>query len=146
MKFRRLQFLTALTTLATFPIRWLAQPFKNRPESGSIMQADTDAMRDGPWLGDWRQSHWVTVTKSVHPIAQRLILAARRGEMLTVRYWGGSAPGQTRKITPELVFQLDGAGPMYVAAYCHLRCTERVFNIGRVELMEDTEAHICITE
>jgi predicted DNA-binding transcriptional regulator YafY len=89
---------------------------------------------------------WVPVYEAVHPTAQRLILALLRNEMLPVRYWGGSTPGQERHVSPGVVFQLGGHGPLYVAAYCHLRRAQRVFRVDRVELAIEETSIICITE
>ena len=146
MRFNRSQFLAALAGLATFPFRWLPLPFKASrvpPQPTSTLNRST---RRGPWLGDWRRGPWVPVQQSVHPTAQRLILAALRHEMLPLRYWGGSTPGRERSVSPGLVFQLSGRGPLYVAGYCHRRRAERVFRVERVELLNDEDEIICITE
>jgi hypothetical protein len=145
MKFTRKQFLAALAILTTLPGRLLALPFKAM--SGHHRPAPPCApARFGPWLGDWRQVHWVPVFVSVHPTAQRLILAALRQEMLPLRYWGGSTPGAARSVSPGLVFQAGGHGPLYVSGYCHLRRQERVFRVDRVELLAEADGIICITE
>jgi hypothetical protein len=145
MNFNRKQFLAALAALTALPGRLLALPFKarsgpSRPDPPHI------PLRAGPWLGDWRQVHWVPVFVSVHPTAQRLILAALRQEMLPLRYWGGRTPGVVRSVSPGLVFQASGHGPLYVSGYCHLRRQERVFRVDRVELLAETDGIICITE
>jgi predicted DNA-binding transcriptional regulator YafY len=149
MKLTRNQFLAALAILTSLPARLLTLSSKataggaNRPPAPAPLAG---LRRDGPWLADWRQAHWVPVTESVHPTAQRLILAAARHEMLTLRYWGGSTPGRIRRVSPTSVFQLGGCGPLYLSGYCHLRRAERVFNVGRVELLTDDSETICITE
>jgi hypothetical protein len=102
--------------------------------------------RRGPWLADWRLGPWVPVYESVHPTAQRLILAALRHEMLPVRYWGGSTPGRERSVSPGVVFQLGGRGPLYVAGYCHLRRAERVFRVECLEISATEDPIISITE
>jgi hypothetical protein len=127
-------------------LQLLSRPFKfcvSRSKPASVPDAST---RKGPWLGDWRQVSWVPVYESVHPTAQRLILAALRNEMLSLRYWGGRTPGQERHISPGVVFQLSGRGPLYVAGYCHLRRAERVFRVDRVEISSGKDLIICITE
>jgi predicted DNA-binding transcriptional regulator YafY len=98
------------------------------------------------WLADWREVKRVPVFVSVHPTAQRLIVAAGQQEMLTLRYWGGSTPGAERKVSPTLVFQVGGYGPLYLCGYCHVRRAERVFRVERVELLPETGDIICITE
>ena len=102
--------------------------------------------RNGPWLGDWRLVYWVPVYESVHPTAQRLILAVLRNEMLSLRYWGGSTPGRERSVSPGVVFQVGGRGPLYVSGYCHLRRAERVFRVDRVEIGGEEDLILCITE
>ena len=69
-----------------------------------------------------------------------------RNEMLSLRYWGGSTPGQRRHISPGVVFQLGGRGPLYVAGYCHLRRAERVFRVDCVEMATEEDTIIHITE
>jgi len=141
MRFSRPQFLAMLAGLATFPFRLLAVPFKSHPAPPS-----RSSLRRGPWLGDWRRAPWVPVQESVHPTAQRLILAVLRSEMLPIRYWGGSTPGRQRDVSLGLVFQLGGRGPLYVSGYCHLRRAERVFRVDRIEIITAESLIICITE
>jgi predicted DNA-binding transcriptional regulator YafY len=146
MKLTRKQFAAALAHLISVPVRWMGRAFQSRTARPSKKHSPRAARREGPWLADWRQADWVPVYESVHPTAQRLILAAARHEMLTLRYWGGSTPGRERRISPELVFQLGGCGPLYVSGYCHLRRAERVFHVGRVELLADDDPVVCLTE
>jgi predicted DNA-binding transcriptional regulator YafY len=103
-------------------------------------------MREGPWLADWRRVRWMPVYESVHPTAQRLILAAMRNEKILLRYWGGNTPGRLRSVSPGVVFQVCGRGPLYVAGYCHLRRAERVFRVDRVKIAGDANLIIWITE
>ena len=124
-------------------LQLFSHPFKFCARLTSLSDRSS---RRGPWLADWRQSKLVPVYDSVHPTAQRLILAALRNEMLSLRYWGGSTPGQERYISPRLVFQLSGRGPLYVAGYCHLRRAERVFRVDHVEIATGEELIIFITE
>lgn len=145
MKLTRKQFLAVLARLAELPARLLGINLRATAAKSHQSPLRNLLARRGPWLGDWRQAHRTPVFIAVHPTAQRLILAALRHEMVRLRYWGGSAPGSERCITPDLVFQLDGCGPLYVSAYCHQRRAERVFNIGRLELLTEKEI-ICVTE
>ena len=55
-------------------------------------------------------------------------------------------PGQERNVSPGVVFQLGGHGPLYVAGYCHLRRAQRVFRVDRVELAAEETSIICIAE
>jgi predicted DNA-binding transcriptional regulator YafY len=146
MNFTRKQFLAVLAGLSLIPGKLLALPlnfFSNRTKPNRSPLPPT---RTGPWLGDWRQCQWVPLNESVHPTAQRLIRAARRHEMLAMRYWGGSTPGAARIVSPGLVFQAGGCGPLFVSGYCHLRRQERVFRVERVELLTGEGDPICITE
>lgn len=145
MKYTRPRFLAALAILPLLPGKLLAlsfQIFSRRPKP----VPPRAPARTGPWLADWRQFHWVPLFESVHPTAQRLILAVQRHEMLALRYWGGSTPGVARRVSPGLVFQAGGCGPLYVSGYCHLRRQERVFRVERVELLPEADDTICITE
>ena len=145
MRYSTKQFLAALAALTTLSrklLGFLFKVFSNHPKPAPPLAP----LRFGPWLGDWRQVHRVPVFESVHPTAQRLILAALRHEMLTFRYWGGSTPGADRSVSLGLVFQAGGYGPLYVIGYCHLRREERVFRVDRLELSEDEDGIICITE
>lgn len=146
MNFTRKQFLAVLAELSLIPSKLLALPlyyFTNRTKPTRSPNTPT---RTGPWLGDWRQCHRVPLSESVHPTAQRLILAAQRHEMLAFRYWGGSTPGVARIVSPGLVFQASGCGPLFVSGYCHLRRQERVFRVERVELLPEDGDIVCITE
>jgi len=146
MKFGRSRLVAVLAGLVWPPFRWLVLPFKVGPYPIQRVTESGGPARKGPWLADWRQVCWVPVYESVHPTAQRLILAALRSEMLPLRYWGGSTPGRERRISPGLVFQLGGCGPLYVAGYCHLRRAERVFRVERVEIAAKKDLILCITE
>ena len=145
MKYTRKQLLAAVAALTKFPRRLLAFPFTAFSSHPKPAPRRTP-LRGRPGLADWRQVHWVLLFESVHPTAQRLIVAALRHEMLTLRYWGGSTPGAERRVSPGLVFQAGGFGPLYVAGYCHLRRQERVFRVDRVELLTEENGSICITE
>lgn len=139
------KFLAALTALTNWPRKF----WRLKPKVGS--KAVHAASRNTPaqiglWLADWREVKRLPVFRAVHPTAQRLILAAGRQEMLTLRYWGGSTPGCERKVSPTSVFQIGGYGPLYLCGYCHVRRAERVFRVERVELLLEAEDIICITE
>jgi len=144
MNFSRKQILAAVAAVTMLPGKLWAlavQAFSRRPKPPA-----GDRLRAGPWLGDWRQCHWMPVGESVHPTGQRLLLAVQRHELLALRYWGGSTPGALRTISPGLVFQVGGCGPLYVSGYCHLRRQERVFRVDQVELIMKAHEPICITE
>lgn len=145
MNFIERQFLAALTALTTWPRKfWRVKPKASSPAVRSVPWRT--AAQTELWLADWRVVKRVPIFKSVHPTAQRLILAAGRQEILTLRYWGGSTPGFERKVSPTSVFQVGGYGPLYLCGYCHVRRTERVFRVERVELLLGTDEVICITE
>jgi predicted DNA-binding transcriptional regulator YafY len=138
-------FLAALAALANWPRKfWSIKP-KISSTAVHAAARNTPAQNE-LWLADWREVQRVPIFKSVHPTAQRLILAAGRQEMLTLRYWGGSTPGGERKVSPTSVFQIGGYGPLYLCGYCHVRRAERVFRVERVELLLEAGDIICITE
>lgn len=145
MKFTSKQLLAALAALTTWPGKLLG--FQSKTSSSPARPVPPgNTWRTGLWLADWREVKRVPVFVSVHPTAQRLIVAAGRQEMLPLRYWGGSTPGAERKVSPTLVFQIGGYGPLYLCGYCHVRRAERVFRVERVELLPETGDTICITE
>jgi len=145
MKLNRKQFLAALAILSTLPARLLAFSGKSSSKPG-LPVSPSRPLRSGPWLADWRQCPRIPVFESVHPTAQRLILATMRHEFLRIRYWGGSTPGAYRYVSSGLVFQAGGYGPLYVSGYCHLRRQERVFRVSRIELLPDKTEIVCLTE
>lgn len=145
MKFNRKQLLAALAALRTWPGKLLG--VQSRSRSAPIPPGPpAPTGRTGLWLADWRQVKRVPVFGSVHPTAQRLIIAAQRQEMLTLRYWGGSTPGAVRQVSPILIFQVGGYGPLYLCGYCHERRAERAFRVERVEILHNDNDPICITE
>jgi hypothetical protein len=145
MKLNRKRFLSALALLTMLPARLLAFFVQSHPNL-PLPAGFNASPRRGPWLADWRQCPRVPVLESVHPTAQRLILATLRHEILRIRYWGGSTPGGVRYISPGLVFQAGGCGPLFVSGYCHLRRQERVFRVSLVELLATDGDIICLTE
>ena len=54
------------------------------------------------------------------------------GERVSFLYLEGSNPGGLRTISPDLVFQVDNDGPLYVSGYCHDRGKIRVFRFDRM--------------
>lgn len=136
--------MAALTVLLTFPARLLSRPkAKNAPPNTVAPHAK---LQPRLWLADWQKVRRVPLGESVHPTAQRLILAALRHEILRIRYLSGSTPGAERVISPTMVFQVGGCGPLYVSGYCHLRGEERVFRVDRLELLGNANDIVCITE
>jgi hypothetical protein len=146
MNFTRKQFLAVWAGLSMIPSKLVTLPLIFFSNLVKANRSPLPPTRTGPWLGDWRQCHWVPLTESVHPTAQRLILAAQRHEMLAFRYWGGSTPGAARIVSPGLVFQAGGCGPLFISGYCHLRRQERVFRVERMELLPEDGDIVCITE
>lgn len=86
------------------------------------------------WLREWNGLPRRPVRESSDPIVLACLVAAGQGKALSIYYHGGSTPGRLRKLSPELVFQLPGHPPRYVAGYCHLRQAPRIFRIDRISL------------
>jgi len=80
------------------------------------------------WLNEPRNP----VGSSGDPVTARLLQAVSLSETLPIRYFGGSEPGQERRIKPLEVF--ERADMMYVEAYCEARNETRCFKICRIEI------------
>ena len=69
------------------------------------------------------------------PTAETLALlqqALTTQQDVELRYWSVSSGGPTiRRVTPQRI--TEQAGVAYLHAYCHLRQTDRIFRIDRIE-------------
>lgn len=70
---------------------------------------------------------------SDEPQVWRMLAAAWQLGTFEFRYWGGSLPGQTRRVTPAAVFTVAGSTGIYVGGDCPLRAEARVLRLDRVE-------------
>lgn len=70
---------------------------------------------------------------SESPVAE-FIQAQLRRKPIRFAYWGGSAPGEIRRVLVTEVFQLFEDGPVYSEGFCFKRKSERVFRLDRVTL------------
>lgn len=104
--------------------------------AGVAADADREASL-AAWLAKPRLPEWRGAGDAT---AGAILTSLERGRGLLVRYWGGTTPGETRRISPGLVFRLEEGGPLYVSAYCHERGATRTFHLGRLELLDGLEA------
>ena len=80
------------------------------------------------WLSRPRTPVWV----GDDPFLRQLVGAVMERERVSFLYLEGSRPGGLRTISPDLVFQVDNDGPVYVSGYCHDRDQMRVFRFDRM--------------
>ncbi len=86
-------------------------------------------------LEEWRLRPRYPIAESDSPVVQRLLRATRTGERITFLYEGGSSPGSTRIATVECIFRHKNSPLLYMAAYCHLRGSHRIFRTDRLEII-----------
>ena len=86
-----------------------------------------------PWLWKWLRASRTPVLDTLDPVVEFMIGAVLNQQPIEFKYWGGSEPGQLRRVTPSLVFQIEGRGPMYLAGYCHARQQQRIFQVEKME-------------
>ena len=102
MKFSRKSFFQLLATAIALPgIAW------KQIGSGQVIPRDPVALE--PWLREWMRQPRIPVLESAEPAVARLIDAALRGEEVEFTYFGGSEPGRPRRISPGMVFHLEGS-------------------------------------
>ena len=92
---------------------------------------------DNDRLAAWQVAEWVPVFFSDDSHVWRMLAAAWQRGTVEFRYWGGSMPGQMRRVTPIAVFTVVGSTGIYVEGDCHLRAERRIFRLDRVEWSED---------
>ena len=80
------------------------------------------------WLSRPRMPIWV----GDDPFLRQLVGAVMERARVSFLYLEGSNPGGLRTISPDLVFQVDNDGPVYVSGYCHDRGKMRVFRFDRM--------------
>lgn len=87
---------------------------------------------DPDWLVRWQAANRIPVWESSDATVSALIRAVRLNQSITIRYHGGSAPGEPRVIAPSLVFGCEGFSGVWVSAYCHTRRQQRTFRLDCV--------------
>lgn len=90
----------------------------------------------GSRLVAWELGQRFRVTRSDDPKVARLLEAADRWEPVEFFYFGGSEPGERRRLTPTLVFVVASYPRVYVAGLCHRRRALRNFETDRMLLIE----------
>ena len=83
-------------------------------------------------LFQWMTQPRTPLLASIEPLLRQLIAAVMRRDRTAFVYMGGTVPGRVRMVSPNLVFQLYGTGPVYVSGYCHERKEARVFRFDRM--------------
>lgn len=68
------------------------------------------------------------------PKIASLVSAVENNRTLEFLYHGGSTPGESRRVSPGLVFESEGFPGLYLSGYCHQRRAERVFRVELIEL------------
>jgi predicted DNA-binding transcriptional regulator YafY len=74
------------------------------------------------------------VWESADLLQARLVQAIATGDGVEFDYDGGNEPGQRRRVSPGLLFTVDGYPGTYLAGYCHERQAERTFLVDRLRL------------
>ena len=92
---------------------------------------------DNDWIAAWQSAERESVVFSDEPRVLRMLTAAWQRDTVEIRYWDGSMPGQTRRVTPATEFTVVGSTGIYVDGDCHLRAERRVFRLDRVEWPSD---------
>ncbi|MBE7538081.1 MAG: WYL domain-containing protein [Opitutaceae bacterium] len=89
--------------------------------------------RDGPdTLERWRRAPRQPVWESDQPELSLLIEALRKNQRVQFSYFGGSALGDPRVVTPGHLYTVAGFPGHYLSGYCHLRDAERTFLVARM--------------
>ena len=118
-----------LSTILALPaVGWAGNDQRPQPAS----ECDADLPEDEP-PHSWHYAPRWPVWASDHPLARRLIRAARSGESLLLVYRGGSTPGAARQYSPCFLFQIEGRDSLYVSGYCHHRQRSRTLRLDRIE-------------
>jgi len=85
-------------------------------------------------MTEWEDLQRYPVTTSDDPVVRTLLKAILDQEILEITYYGGSRPGDTRKIVPQRVYAVEGGEGLYLDAYCHTRQEVRCFRVDRMEI------------
>ena len=94
----------------------------------------TDETLDPQWLAKWRSASRIPVWESSDPTVCAIVSAILLNQSITISYFGGSSPGESRVTAPSLVFTCDGYSGTWVSAYCQTRGQQRMFRADRITL------------
>ena len=89
-------------------------------------------VHDAP--SEWAAEQRLPTLLSDESPAAEFILAMLRKRPIQFVYWGGSSPGERRRVLVTDVFQIQVGGPVYGEGFCLARRAERVFRLDRVDL------------
>jgi len=91
-------------------------------------------VRGPEWLEKWKAVARRPVREHGEGKIARLIAAQEIGRAVSFRYLGGADPGETRRVSPGLVFQCEEFPGTYLSGFCHTRQAERVFRVELIRL------------
>lgn len=91
-----------------------------------------------PWLRHWRSLSRQPVWESTNPTAAHLIQAAGHSQIVQLRYWGGSMPGEPRLFSPAMVFTVGQSNALYVNGWCHHRQAHRTLRLNQITVESPT--------
>jgi predicted DNA-binding transcriptional regulator YafY len=86
-------------------------------------------------LMDWSKAPRQSIRESSNHVIRSILAAKKNSAPMDIRYMGGSAPGEMRRITPVDIFTVKGYSDIYVSAYCHVRNEERTFRLDRLHIL-----------
>lgn len=87
------------------------------------------------WLRHWQADQIIPILQSDCPIEQIILQGIPSQNTLAIRYDGGSSPGESRSISPILLFAKQNYSAHYLLAWCHQRKQARTFRIDAVSLL-----------
>jgi len=86
-------------------------------------------------LDIWRESEHIPVYHVDMPYFKQIKAALESGRWLDIKYFGGSTPGQRRKIKPLELFRVENYPDIYLRAFCAHRNEERTFRMDRLSVV-----------
>lgn len=102
---------------------------------GIAGEAGGEPWNRGPeWLEKWKQAPRVPIRESDDALTRKLLAVMENGKEIRFQYWGGTHPGETRRVSPGLLFECEGFPNAYLSGFCHQRQAERVFQIELIQL------------
>jgi len=88
-------------------------------------------------LADWQEASRFTIGDLDDPLFRQVKAAAEAGDWLDIAYFGGSTPGDKRRIRPLQFYGVEGYSDVYVRAFCDTRGEERSFRLDRIAVVDD---------
>ncbi|MFV0416753.1 MAG: WYL domain-containing protein [Chthoniobacterales bacterium] len=129
---KSISFLT-LGTATLYGLPWLRAQSPTAPSTPPLA-ALINPVPIPEWLDKWQSAARQPVRSSLDPLINHLLYAAENEQKIAINYEGGSHFGETRRISPGLIFRCEGYSGTWVDAYCHTREAQRTFAIERIRL------------